>query len=341
MLRSGEWTTGRCSWKWGFDRNMTDLALETKALTKRFRANVVVDRLTISVERGDIYGFLGPNGAGKSTTLRMLLGLVRPTSGVIKYPVRRSGWEYLKAPTRVGAIIETPAFYENFSGRRNLQLLASLSGGVQAKRLEEVLEIVDLRDRARDPVKVYSYGMRQRLGIAQALLPTPDLIILDEPTNGLDPQGIHETRELIRRLREELKLTVLLSSHLLTEVEQLCNRVGIIHKGNLLYEGEPEALRGSSGRFKVRVDNLPAATELLTSVPGVVVSQNGSAFLRIDADIETIPEVNELLVTNGIRVYELTPIQESLEEAFLRLTNGDVAPQMAAAPAVGKTDAAD
>jgi len=320
---------------------MTDLALETKGLTKRFRANVVVDRLTISVERGDIYGFLGPNGAGKSTTLRMLLGLVRPTSGVIKYPVRGSGWEYLKAPTRVGAIIETPAFYENFSGRRNLQLLASLSGGVQSKRLEEVLEIVDLRDRARDPVKVYSYGMRQRLGIAQALLPTPELIILDEPTNGLDPQGIHETRELIRRLREELKLTVLLSSHLLTEVEQLCNRVGIIHKGNLLYEGEPEALRGPAGRFKMRVDNLPAATELLTSVPGVVVNQNGSTFLRIDADVETIPEVNELLVTNGIRVYELTPTQESLEEAFLRLTNGDVASQIAVTRAAGKTDAAD
>jgi ABC-2 type transport system ATP-binding protein len=304
---------------------MTELALETKTLTKRFGGNVAVDRLTISVERGDIYGFLGPNGAGKSTTLRMLLGLVRPTSGVIKYPLRGSGWEYLKARTRVGAIIETPAFYENFSGRRNLQLLASLSGGAQSKRVEEILEIVGLRDRARDPVKVYSYGMRQRLGIAQALLPTPELIILDEPTNGLDPQGIHETRELIRRLRDEFKLTVLLSSHLLTEVEQLCNRVGIIHKGNLLYEGEPEALRGPS-RFKVRVDNLPAATELLTGVPGVVVSQNGTAYLRLDADVESIPQVNELLVTNGIRVYELTPTQESLEEAFLRLTNGDMNP---------------
>ena len=320
---------------------MKEIALQTEGLTKRFGAHTAVDRLTISVERSDIYGFLGPNGAGKSTTLRMLLGLIRPTSGVIKYPLRGSGWEYLKARTRVGAIIETPAFYENFSGRRNLQLLASLSGGVKSKRVEEVLEIVDLRDRARDPVKVYSYGMRQRLGIAQALLPTPELIILDEPTNGLDPQGIHETRELIRRLRDEFRLTVLLSSHLLTEVEQLCNRVGIIHKGTLLYEGEPEALRGSTGRFKVRVDNLPAATELLTSVPGVVVNQNGAAFLRIDADLESIPEVNELLVTNGIRVYELTPTQDSLEEAFLRLTNGDVAPQIPVEQAVGRTDVAD
>src|SRR5918992_2440958 len=263
---------------------MSDVALQTEDLTKRFGGRTAVDRLTIRVEWGDIYGFLGPNGAGKSTTLRMLLGLVRPTSGVIKFPVRESSWKYLRPRSRIGAIVETPAFYENFSGRRNLQLLASLSGGVQTKRVEEVLEIVDLRDRAKDPVKVYSYGMRQRLGIAQALLPTPELIILDEPTNGLDPQGIQETRQLIRRLRDELRLTILLSSHLLTEVEQLCNRVGIIREGRLLYEGGPEALVAPTSRFKVRVDNLSAACELLTREPGLTISQNGAAFLRIDAD---------------------------------------------------------
>jgi ABC-type multidrug transport system ATPase subunit len=299
---------------------MSDVALQTEDLTKRFGARTAVDHLTIRVERGDIYGFLGPNGAGKSTTLRMLLGLVRPTSGVIKFPVRATRWEYLRARSRVGAIIETPAFYENFSGRRNLQLLASLSGGVEIKRVEQVLEIVDLRDRARDPVKVYSYGMRQRLGIAQALLPTPQIIILDEPTNGLDPQGIQETRELIRRLRNELRLTVLLSSHLLTEIEQLCNRVGIIHEGRLLYEGGPEALLRPSSLYKVRVDDLSGAFELLTRERGVTVSQNGDSFLRIDADREAISAVNALLVREGIKVYELSPAQESLEEAFLRLT---------------------
>ena len=298
---------------------MSDVALQTEQLTKRFGAHTAVDRLTIRVQRGDIYGFLGPNGAGKSTTLRMLLGLVRPTSGVIKFPVRTSGWEYLRARSRVGAIIETPAFYDNFSGRRNLQLLASLSGGVAKKRVEEVLDIVDLRDRARDPVKVYSYGMRQRLGIAQALLPTPELIILDEPTNGLDPQGIQQTRELIRRLRDEFRLTVLLSSHLLTEIEQLCNRVGIIHEGRLLYEGGPEALVTPIGRYKVRVDDLSQAFALLTREAGVTVSRNGDSFLRIDADAEGISAVNAILVGNGIKVYELSPAQESLEEAFLRL----------------------
>jgi ABC-2 type transport system ATP-binding protein len=299
----------------------TETALQTQALTKRFGGRTAVDRLTMRVDWNDIYGFLGPNGAGKSTTLRMLLDLVRPTSGTIKFPVRASNWKYLRARSRIGAIIETPAFYENFSGRRNLQLLASLSGGVPSKRVEEVLEIVDLRDRARDPVRVYSYGMRQRLGIAQALLPTPELIILDEPTNGLDPQGIQETRKLILRLRDEFRLTVLLSSHLLNEIEQLCNRVGIIHEGRLLYEGSPDALLTPSSRFKVRVDKSAAAGELLTRELGVTVSQNGDAFLRIDADADRIPAMNALLVAHGINVYELTPVQESLEEAFLRLTN--------------------
>jgi len=305
---------------------MSDIALQTEEVTKRFAARTAVARLAMRVERGDIYGFLGPNGAGKSTTLRMLLGLVRPTSGVIKFPVRDSSWEYLRARARVGAIIETPAFYENFSARRNLQLLASLSGGVPKKRVEEVLELVDLRDRAEDPVKVYSYGMRQRLGIAQALLPTPDLIILDEPTNGLDPEGIQQTRKLIRRLRDEFKLTVLLSSHLLSEVEQLCNRVGIIHEGRLLYEGGPEALIAPATRYKVRVDNLSGAFDLLSTAPGVSVSRNGLAHLHIDADAERIPDVNALLVSNGIKVYELSPAQETLEEAFLRLTKTVAAP---------------
>jgi ABC-2 type transport system ATP-binding protein len=305
---------------------MSDLALQTEALTKRFGARTAVDRLSLRVERGDIYGFLGPNGAGKSTTLRMLLGLVRPTSGVIKFTLRATGWEYLRARSRVGAIIEAPAFYENFSGRRNLQLLASLSGGVQRKRVEQVLEIVGLRDRARDPVKVYSYGMRQRLGIAQALLPTPELIILDEPTNGLDPQGIQQTRELIRRLRDEFKLTVLLSSHLLSEIEQLCNRVGIIHEGHLLYEGGPETLVTPTSMYRIRVDDLSRAFELLTSEPDVTVRRNGDSFLQIEAEKESISAVNALLVSKEIKVYELSPAQETLEEAFLRLTKTGTVP---------------
>ena len=298
---------------------MADVILQTHGLTKRFGGRTAVDNLSLYVERGDIYGFLGPNGAGKSTTLRMLLGLIRPTTGKVEFATNL-GWDYLRARSRIGAIIETPAFYENFSARRNLQLLASLSGGVLSKRVEEVLDIVGLKERAHDPVKVFSYGMRQRLGIAQALLPTPQLIILDEPTNGLDPQGIQQTRQLIRHLRDELRLTILLSSHLLVEVEQLCNRVGIIHEGRLLYEGEPSALVAPTTKFKLKVDKTAAAFQLLEKDPAISVSQNGAAYLHVDAPAEHIGDVNSLLVSQGIKVYELTPTQETLEEAFLRIT---------------------
>ena len=299
---------------------MAAVILQTQDLTKRFRGRTAVDKLSLHVERSDIYGFLGPNGAGKSTTLRMLLGLIRPTAGRIEFPVQGIRWDYLRARSTIGAIIETPAFYENFSARRNLQLLASLSGGVASKRVDEVLDIVGLKDRAREPVRVFSYGMRQRLGIAQALLPTPQLIVLDEPTNGLDPQGIQQTRQLIRRLRDELKLTILLSSHLLAEVEQLCNRVGIINEGRLLYEGEPSALVAPTTRFKLKVDQTGPTIDLLAKDPTITVSRNGAAYLHVDADAEHIGDVNALLVSHGIKVYELTPTQETLEEAFLRLT---------------------
>ena len=299
---------------------MGEVVLETHGLTKRFGRRTAVNNLSLHVERGDIYGFLGPNGAGKSTTLRMLLGLIRPTTGKIEFPVHGLHWDYLRARSRIGAIIETPAFYENFSARRNLQLLASLSGGVLSKTVEEVLDIVGLKERAHEPVRVFSYGMRQRLGIAQALLPTPQLIILDEPTNGLDPQGIQQTRQLIRRLRDELRLTILLSSHLLVEVEQLCNRVGIINEGRLLYEGEPAALVAPTTRFKLKVDKTADAFQLLEKDSTIIVSRNGASYLHVDAHAEHISSVNALLVNNGIKVYELTPTQETLEEAFLRLT---------------------
>jgi ABC-type multidrug transport system ATPase subunit len=300
---------------------MGEVVLQTHGLTKRFRGRTAVNNVSLHVERGDIYGFLGPNGAGKSTTLRMLLGLIRPTAGKIEFPVHGLHWDYLRARSRIGAIIETPAFYENFSARRNLQLLASLSGGVLSKTVDEVLDIVGLKERANEPVKVFSYGMRQRLGIAQALLPTPQLIILDEPTNGLDPQGIQQTRQLVRRLRDELRLTIMLSSHLLAEVEQLCNRVGIIHEGRLLYEGEPSALVSPTTKFKLKVDQTAVAFDLLATDPTITVSRNGASYLHVDAQAEHISNVNALLVGHGIKVYELSPTQETLEEAFLRLTH--------------------
>lgn len=300
---------------------MSQAVLQTEQLTKKYRRRVVVDRLSMKVERGDIFGFLGQNGAGKSTTIRIALGLVRPTSGrvrVLGYDMSR---QPLRALKRIGALIEAPAFYENFSGRQNLRMLAAMSGGAERQRTENVLEIVGLRERARDPVRVYSHGMRQRLGIAQALLPNPELVILDEPTDGLDPQGLCEIRALIRRLRDELGLTVLLSSHLLHEVEQICNRVAIIDEGRLLYQGRVEDLIAKNQWIKLKVDRVEDAFKLLSRNPRLSLSRNGDQSLRVKMADEQIPLVNALLVQHGFHVMELSPQRESLEQVFLRLTH--------------------
>jgi len=299
---------------------MKQLVLETRQLTKKYRRRVVVDQLSLTVEAGDIFGFLGQNGAGKSTTIRMALGLVRPTSGhvrVLGYDMSR---QPLRALKRIGAIIEAPAFYDNFSGRQNLRMLAAMSGGAERQRLEMVLEIVGLRERVHDPVRIYSHGMRQRLGIAQALLPDPELIILDEPTDGLDPQGLCETRALIRRLRDELGLTIMLSSHLLHEVEQICNRVAIIDEGRLLCQGSVEDLIAKDSWIKLRVDRVMEAYELLSKDPRLSLSLNGDQSLHVKMAEEQIPVVNALLVHQGFRVLELSPQRDSLEQVFLRLT---------------------
>ncbi len=299
---------------------MADLVLQTDKLTKTYGKRVVVDSLSLQVERGDIFGFLGQNGAGKSTTIRMALGLVRPTSGSVRVLGHDIAKNPLKALARTGAIVEAPAFYENFSGMQNLQLLSAMSGGAEPRRIKEVLSIVGLSARARDPVRVYSHGMKQRLGIAQALLPNPEIIILDEPTDGLDPQGIHEARALIRRLRDELGLTVLLSSHLLHEVEQICNRVGIIDHGRLLYQGAIEDLVARDKTVRLTVDRCQEAYQLLASDPSLSVSRNGDKCLFLKMTGEQIPSMNALLVERGFRVMELSPQSETLEDVFLRLT---------------------
>jgi ABC-2 type transport system ATP-binding protein len=299
---------------------MSDAVLETEGLTKRFGQRVAVDDLSMRVERGDIFGFLGQNGAGKSTTIRMALSLVRPTSGRALLLGHDMAKHPLRALARTGAIVETPAFYESYSGLQNLRLLAAMSGGADRQRINQVLDIVGLRARAHDKVRVYSHGMRQRLGIAQALLPAPEVIILDEPTDGLDPQGIHEVRALIRRLRDELNLTVLLSSHLLNEVEQTCDRVAIIDHGRLLYQGSIEALIDKEKSVKLTVDRLDEAHKILSADPTLVVSRNGTQSLYVKMADDQIPDVNRLLVERGIRVMELSPQRETLEQVFLRLT---------------------
>lgn len=294
-------------------------AIETIDLTKRYGKRLAVDHLNLTVSKGEVFGFLGPNGAGKTTTIAMLLGLVRPTKGrvmVLGHDVQR---EPALALRRVGAMIEAPAFYPYLSGADNLRVLAR-AGGIPAARVKEVLETVELSDRARDKVATYSQGMKQRLAIAAALLPDPELIMLDEPTNGLDPAGTVEIRNLIRTLAAGGR-TILLCSHLLYEVEQLCNRVAILKEGKLIAAGEVATLlrRGQGVRLRVQGNPEPAV-HLLRTLPwvsGVTVQEE---VIIIDAPVERAAEINALLIRADIVVAEIGANHSSLEEFFLTVT---------------------
>ncbi|BBL80063.1 ABC transporter ATP-binding protein [Rubrobacter xylanophilus] len=295
---------------------MNDAPLvETRGLTKRYGRIDAVDGLDLTVRRGEVYGFLGPNGAGKSTTLRMLLGLVRPTSGSARVLGEEPGSP--AALAGVGALVESPAFYPYLSGRDNLRVMARYAG-VGPERVEEALETVELSGRARDKFKKYSLGMKQRLGVAAALLKDPKLLILDEPTNGLDPKGMAEMRKLIKRLGGGER-TVLLSSHLLGEVEQVCDRVGVIRGGKLIAEGTVAGLRAGSGLL-VRAEPLEVAAGMVRRIPGVEGVEIGEGLLRVDADPGRAAEINRRLVLAGLKVSELRPAEQTLEEVFLELT---------------------
>jgi ABC-type multidrug transport system ATPase subunit len=292
--------------------------VETSGLGKRYGSITAVQDLSISVRQGEVYGFLGPNGAGKTTTLRMLLGLIKPSSGTAKVLGEEPGSPHgLKG---VGALVESPAFYPYPSGRDNLRVIASYCGA-PPQRVAEVLGQVELAGRAKDKFRKYSLGMKQRLGVAAALLKDPELLILDEPTNGLDPKGMADMRALIRRVGNGER-TVLLSSHLLGEVEQVCDRVGVIQRGRLVTEGTVDELRGGGG-ILVRVEPLERAREVAAGLDGVEGAQIKDGMLALDADPNLSAEVNAGLVSAGLRVSELRPVERSLEDAFLELTRGE------------------
>lgn len=301
----------------------SDVLLATDHLTKRFGKRTAVDRLSLEVRRGDVFGFLGPNGAGKSTTMRMILGLVHPSAGSVRIAGIDSARNRCGALARVGAVVEKPGFYLHLSGWENLWIFAELGGGANRARMDEILEVVGLRGREHDPVAVYSHGMRQRLGIAQALLPAPDLILLDEPGDGLDPRGSREIRQLIRRLADERRLTIVLSSHFLHEVEQLCNRVAILNKGQLLYQGSVEGLVTKESHLRAGVDRVREAREFLAMLDGVSVLFEDVASLTLRLSGVQAAWVNEQLVAKGFKVHQLATVQETLETVFLRLTGGE------------------
>jgi ABC-type multidrug transport system ATPase subunit len=291
--------------------------VETSGLGKRFRSVTAVEDLNISIRRGEVYGFLGPNGAGK-TTLRMLLGLIKPSSGTATVLGEEPGSP--KGLRGVGALVESPAFYPYLSGRDNLRVMARYCEAPPS-RVDEVLGQVELAGRAGDKFKRYSLGMKQRLGVAAALLKDPELLILDEPTNGLDPKGMADMRAIIRKVGHGER-TVLLSSHLLGEVEQVCDRVGVIQRGQLLTEGTVDELRGGGG-ILVRVEPLERAREVAAGLDGVEGAQIKDGMLALDADPNLSAEVNAGLVAAGLRVSELRPIERSLEDVFLELTGGE------------------
>ncbi len=296
-----------------------DAAIHTEGLTKRFGARTAVDQLDLHVRPGCVFGFLGPNGAGKTTTIGMLLGLVKPSAGsalVLGHDIVR---EPEQALASVGAMIEVPAFYPYLSGRDNLRALA-WAGGVAAARVEAALDVVELADRAGDKFRVYSQGMRQRLGIAAALLHEPQLIMLDEPTNGLDPAGQLEIRELIRTLARSGR-TIFVSSHLLHEAEQLCDQVAILKQGRVVTSGTVAdlLLRGRGLLVRV-VGDVAAAAALLRGAAWVSgVEQQGDALL-VDALVEHAAEVTTLLAAHAISVAEIRPNERHLEDFFLEVT---------------------
>ena len=293
-------------------------AIETHGLTRRFGARTVVDRVDLRVPAGCVYGFLGPNGAGKTTTIRLLLGLIRPDEGGVDLFGEPFSRDSLR---RVGALVESPSLYPHLTGRENLELTRRLLGSGRAA-IDRALETIRLQADAHRLVRDYSLGMKQRLGLALALLAEPRLLVLDEPTNGLDPAGIREMRDLLRRLPREHGVTVFLSSHLLAEVEQIAGVVGIVHEGRLAFQGRLEELRErQTCRLRIGVKRPEAALELLRAA-GIAASADGGSFLHVERDTREAASLNRLLVDGGHDVFHLSVERQSLESIFLGLTNG-------------------
>ncbi len=298
-----------------------DSILRTNNLGKRFGSRWAARNINLEIHRGDVFGLLGPNGAGKSTTMRMILSLINPTEGEVEIFGKSLKRERSKALASVGGIVEKPDFYLYLSAVRNLEIAGSLSGGVARKRVDEVLDLVGLRGRARDSVKTYSHGMKQRLGIAQALLSDPELVILDEPTNGLDPQGMKEVRDLVVHLARDQKKTVILSSHLLNEVEMVSNRMAVLNTGELVAQGDVQALLDRGDKYiLLQAEPKNKVKAVLRRMDGKVKKfrQVGDAF-EVAMAFSDVPLLTKSLVAAGARIHAVVP-RRSLEDFFLSIT---------------------
>ena len=299
-----------------------EVVLRTNGLSKRFGKRWAVKDINLEVHRGDVFGFLGPNGAGKSTTIRMILTLLRPTAGSIEILGRNLHKNRSSVLSRVCGIVETADFYLYLSAYKNLEILGSMTRKVQKDEIMEALILVGLHSRAFEKVKTFSHGMKQRLGIAQALLTQPDLIILDEPTSGLDPQGMKEVRELIKRLSSESGMTIFLSSHLLSEVELVATRMAVINRGELIVQGlVSELLDREETDYFIQVSPPESAVELIRSLPWVEILSTQTGKIEVRLEPQRSSELNRLLVINHVEVSSFYP-HRTLEEYFLKITEG-------------------
>ena len=297
--------------------------MEVRGLVKRYGELTAVDGVDLTVNAGDVYGYLGPNGAGKTTSLRMMLGLIRPSAGTVRL-FGRDPMENVTALQGVAGFVEAPTFYPYLNARRNLELLAAYDGHDAKRRIAEALDTVELTHRAKDRVGGYSHGMRQRLGIAAALLRDPKLLLLDEPATGLDPAGMRDMRLLVRRLADQ-GMTVLLSSHLLTEVEDVCNRVAIVRSGRIVYEGEIATLkRGAGTSYRLETTDDELALKICGAQPGISdarVDEHGR--ITFTADEPAATELSQALVEAGALIKALAPQTVTLEDLFFSFTEGD------------------
>ncbi len=298
---------------------MEKTVLKCENLNKKFGKKQILKDVSFEIEQGDILGFIGPNGAGKTTTIKLILGLQSITKGKVQingYDIEK---QFTKAISNVGAIVENPDLYMYLSGLENLKLIANLYKGIDPKRIDEVVKLVKLENRIKDKVSKYSLGMRQRLGIAQAILHKPNLLILDEPTNGLDPEGIKEMRELLMDLAKKEEMAILISSHNLAELDNLCNKVCIIKNGEIIETSDITSIKKEAGKqFQIlEVDNIEKLKELL---PKAIISKNQ---VKIEIPKEQIPEMIEKLVENNIKIYQVKQEEKSLEQAFFEKTGGN------------------
>ena len=306
--------------------------IEVRGLVKRYGELTAVGGVDLTVQTGDVYGYLGPNGAGKTTSLRMMLGLIRPTEGSVRL-FGRDPMQTVHALQGVAGFVEAPTFYPYISARKNLEMLAAYDGGGASERIDEALEMVELTGRQRDKVGGYSHGMRQRLGIAAALLRDPRLLLLDEPATGLDPAGMRDMRLLIRRLADQ-GMTVLLSSHLLAEVEDVCNRVAIVRQGKIVYEGEiAELKRGAGTRYWLETTDDERALAVCQAQPGIADVRIEHGKISFTADEDAAGTLSQALVEAGALIHAMAPQTVTLEDIFFSFTEGDGVPTAFTNPA--------